>query len=193
MCASNRDISVCRFPDRISERRQADHARTAVGLYASPSPMSSARMQPNPADWRSPRTQSNMNCTPSRWCGRSHRVSIGSTSMGSPEAPSGGLHSTRGSPGGGPPSCRQAGSRLRGSPRRHFRNVHCRVTRMRQNTPRMLMSRPALSSPDAWKSIHKKKAQCLTSGTRLPSSRGSGSVLWAKAVLNSPPPHGRGT
>lgn len=186
---------MCGFPDRISERLQADHARTCAGLQASPSPMSSARMQPKPADWRSPRTQSNMNCTPSRWCGRSQRVSSGSTSMGSPGAPSGGLHSTRGSPGGGPPSCRQAGSRSLGSPRRHFRDVHCQVMCVRQNTPRMLIAGPALSSPAASQRnpIQGKKVQCLTSGTPLPLSRGSGSVLWARAVLNSPPPHGRGT
>lgn len=54
---------------------------------------------------RWPVTHSNMNCTPSRWCGRSHRVSMGSTSTTGLLSPSGGCHSTSGSPGGGPPSC----------------------------------------------------------------------------------------
>lgn len=63
---------------------------------------SSASSTPLPSNPLIPVTQSNMNCTPSRWCGRSQRVSMGSTSMrpgGS--APSGASHSTSGSPGGG--------------------------------------------------------------------------------------------
>lgn len=53
----------------------SDCAHAMVGLT-----MSSARMQPWPPCSLSPHTQSNMNCTPSRWWGRNQRVNMGSTS-----------------------------------------------------------------------------------------------------------------
>ena len=59
-----------------------------------------------------------MKATPSRWCGRRKRVSIGSTTMGSPAAPGGGAHSTSGSmpsgSGSGAACARLRGSRPRG-------------------------------------------------------------------------------
>ena len=55
---------------------------TAIDCSVFPSPMSSARMQPAPSYSRSPITQSKQNCTPSRWCGRSHRHRKPSTSTG---------------------------------------------------------------------------------------------------------------
>lgn len=63
----------------------------------SPSPMSSARMQPLMPGALSPCTQSNMNCTPSRWCARRNLVKHGSTFTGGPVSPSSrGSHSTSG-------------------------------------------------------------------------------------------------
>ena len=55
---------------------------TAIDCSVFPSPMSSARMHPAPSYSRSPITQSKQNCTPSRWCGRSHRHRKPSTSTG---------------------------------------------------------------------------------------------------------------
>ena len=70
-----------------------------------PKPMSSAKMHPAPAKSRRPSTHSNMNRTPSRWCGRRNRTSAWSTSIRglSVSVAFAGLssHSTRGSiPGG---------------------------------------------------------------------------------------------
>eukprot|EP00955_Chlamydomonas_euryale_P058387 357052-Chlamydomonas_euryale.AAC.1 len=70
---------------------------SAMPCSVLPSPMSSARMQPQPPDPRCPVTQSNMNDTPSRWCGRSHLVSMLSTTIGEPGEPAAGAHSTSGS------------------------------------------------------------------------------------------------
>ena len=56
---------------------------------------------PWPSKSLRPATHSNMNWTPSLWCGRRKVVSMGSTSIESPACPSGGSHRMRGSISGG--------------------------------------------------------------------------------------------
>ena len=89
-----------------------------------PKPMSSAKMHPAPAKSRRPSTHSNMNRTPSRWCGRRNRTSAWSTFDPGLECVCGvrGLssHSTRGSIPGGrarppqAPAARRRASAARG-------------------------------------------------------------------------------
>lgn len=77
------------------------HGSTCADAQARAScrTISSARMQPAPSKPRAEVTHSNMNCTPSLWCGRSHCTSTGSTVMAVPPSGSaspGGGHSWRG-------------------------------------------------------------------------------------------------
>ena len=55
--------------------------RSVMPCSVFPRPMSSAKMHPAPSKSRKPSTHSNMNFTPSRWCGRKNLTSMWSTSI----------------------------------------------------------------------------------------------------------------
>mmetsp|Transcript_13689 Transcript_13689/g.51188 ORF Transcript_13689/g.51188 Transcript_13689/m.51188 type:complete len:314 (+) Transcript_13689:2818-3759(+) len=79
--------------------------KSAMPCKVLPNPMSSARMHPFPSNSLKPSTHSNMNFTPSLWCGLSHFTSMWSTSMLGRQSAGffsgASSHSTRGSiPGG---------------------------------------------------------------------------------------------
>ena len=77
--------------------------RSVIPWRVLPRPMSSARMHPLPSNPRRPMTHSNMNLTPSLWCGLRNLTSMLSTETGGSSFPSASnpSHSTRGSTPGG--------------------------------------------------------------------------------------------
>ena len=91
-------------PSRVMPWRRSVQ-RSVIPWRVFPRPMSSARMHPSPAKSRRPMTHSNMNLTPSRWCGRRNRTSARSTDTGGrrslSESSAASSHRTRGSTPGG--------------------------------------------------------------------------------------------
>ena len=91
-------------PSRVMPWRRSVQ-RSVIPWRVFPRPMSSARMHPSPAKSRRPMTHSNMNLTPSRWCGRRNRTSALSTATGGrrslSESSAASSHRTRGSTPGG--------------------------------------------------------------------------------------------